>query len=85
MFVSESIWYAPDSINTGVLAAAVLAIVGQRAIFLATVDGDFETAPSYLLLPLGLLVTQSTVRGRLTEDHPRTDFLRAAGSEYIPR
>jgi hypothetical protein len=62
--------------NTGVLAAAVVLLVGQWAIFLTTIDGNFETAPSYLLLPLGLLVTQVILRARLTEGHPRASVLR---------
>ena len=37
------------------LAVEIALLVGQWAIFLATVEGDFETFPVYLPLPLGLL------------------------------
>jgi hypothetical protein len=45
-----------------VLAIEVVLLVGQWAIFLATIEGDFETVPVYLPLPFGLLAVLALAR-----------------------
>jgi hypothetical protein len=45
-----------------VLAIEGVLLVGQWAIFLATIEGDFETVPVYLPLPFGLLVVLAVAR-----------------------
>ncbi len=51
--------------NWVILSAQGVLLVGQWAIFLSTVQGNFETAPAYLLLPFSLLSLQLLTRSRL--------------------
>jgi hypothetical protein len=48
-----------------ILSAQSVFLVGQWAIFLTTVEGNFETAPAYFLLPFSLLLFQLLARSRL--------------------
>lgn len=57
---------APARANWVMLSTQSILLVGQWAIFLATVQGNFETAPAYLLLPFSLLSLQLLTRSRLT-------------------
>lgn len=54
--------------TASILVGAGLLLVGQWAIFFASIEGNFETAPSYLLLPISLVLAQVIVRVPLTRE-----------------
>ena len=65
-------WLRATRGRSGTVVAAIAAgflFVGQWAVFLTTVDGNFETAPSYIMLPVGLLLAQSALRPQLQAEH----------------
>ena len=56
-------------IATGmILASELFLLASQWLIFVATVDGRFETVPAYLLLPISLLAFQILTRNMLAKE-----------------
>jgi hypothetical protein len=62
---------APARANWVILSAQGILLVGQWAIFVATVEGNFETAPAYFLLPFSLLFFQLLTRPQFTGGYQR--------------
>lgn len=60
---------APNRATAIILATEGLLLVSQWGIFLSTVQGNFETASAYLLLPLTLLCAQLAARAQLLRGH----------------
>ncbi len=50
-----------------ILGIELFLFLGQWLIFVTTVEGNFETLPAYLLLPVGLLITQILTRKILVQ------------------
>lgn len=59
----------PKNATLIILAAELFLFVSQWIVFLTTVQGNFETASVYLLLPLSLLCAQLAARAALVPDH----------------
>jgi hypothetical protein len=51
-----------------VLVVQAVLLVGQWTLFLATIEGNFETAPVYLPFPVAMLIAQVLFRKRILEE-----------------
>jgi hypothetical protein len=51
-----------------VLVVEIVLLVGQWALFLATIEGNFETAPVYLPFPVAMLIAQVLFRRHILEE-----------------
>lgn len=62
---------APRQAGWIILGTEGFLLVSQWAVFLSTIQGNFETAAAYLVFPCTLLVIQVMTRSKLTEDRPQ--------------